>query len=574
MRLSVLLFTLTATLFSQRDAPRFEVLVLGTLHAPWQFRDPSYTPAHVRAVLEAARPDVVGVESNPEWFGAGRFHDVTWEAQGIAVPWATARSLPAYGVDWMDIPRFQAANERRKVERYETLTSSRTNDGPLSMYRYGKVHRGGLARLLEWWNAGDRGFRYMNGVDDASFAEKSFRGVDLKHADLGGKRNQEIARRCAEVMKGHAGKRLVVVIGAGHKPVLDVLFARMENVRVLKLGKDIPAPDAAALDAAWTARDVQCLLGHNLDGERSYLSDELVDLDRMDGMIDRLAALRGAASIVDYFRARLLQRRGQHAPALALYDGLAGANEAPELYPYPLGHWRMQYAFEAAVALERARALRALGQKDASSALLETLASGLPAIPPVRRTSGGLKPLAPAINDRFDQPLDRSAWTVNAPAFIDAGRDENRPLEGTGSLRITLKKQRANGLTGVSRELVFTDPSSAARTVTWTVALRGSRVHGVVLEAYIPRDHGRLLVPLGTARINSVNVWRRHHLTFEVPADTPAIRIFTYIRGMDGARLWLDDGQLQHGTPPTVDVPDDWEAKWLAHEFVATLLGS
>ena len=53
------------------EGARFEVLVLGTYHAPAMFTNDRYTPGHIRATLGSARPDVVAVESHPTWFDAG-----------------------------------------------------------------------------------------------------------------------------------------------------------------------------------------------------------------------------------------------------------------------------------------------------------------------------------------------------------------------------------------------------------------------------------------------------------------------------------------------------------------------
>ena len=72
-----------------------------------RLRSPRCVRAQKRAALEISKPDVIGVESNPTWFAKGKFHDVTYEAQGIAVPWAKEHSIPVYGVDWMNIASWE-----------------------------------------------------------------------------------------------------------------------------------------------------------------------------------------------------------------------------------------------------------------------------------------------------------------------------------------------------------------------------------------------------------------------------------------------------------------------------------
>lgn len=569
--LRLALLTLLVAVVPAQESKRFEVLVLGTLHAPWQFRTAGFTPAHVRATLEAAAPHVLGVESNPAWFTQGRFHDVTWEAQGVAIPWARERELPVCGVDWMDVERYDRDHRRRCASRYEQLTAVRPSDRPLPLGMFGRVHRGSLARLLEWWNDPTRTFTHMNGIDGDAFAKRWLKGSDPTSPDFGGRRNQEIAKRCAAVMKRHPGRRLVVVIGAGHKAVLDALFSRMDGVRVLELGADVPVPDGDAVAAAWTAQDLICAVGHNLDGERSYFSNELVDLDRVTQLVERLAGLGGEADVVDYFRARIAQRRGRAGAALEIYDRLADVDQGPELYPYRLGHWRMYYAFKEAVDLERARCLQELGRHAQAAALLDGFEERLAEVPAVTTSSGGLTPLVDAPDVHLEAELAR--WRSTAPAFVEAGSNPHGPLHGSASLHVRVKKRRTNGLAGVARAVTFEQPHKESRTLTWRVALRGTKVMRVVLEAYIPRDNGTLMVPIGTERIRRVGAWRHEHLTFELPADTPQIRLFAYVDGMPGARLWLDDGRLHVGTPPVPDVPDDWEPRWLARQYVRTLRG-
>ena len=122
MRLcATLLLTTLLVQPSLGDQPEFEVLVIGTYHAPTMFRRDSYTPAHIRAALIAAKPDVVAVESHPEWFAKGRFHVVTYEAEGVAVPWARDCGIPVFGVDWKDIEAWERKEEAMALQAARPL---------------------------------------------------------------------------------------------------------------------------------------------------------------------------------------------------------------------------------------------------------------------------------------------------------------------------------------------------------------------------------------------------------------------------------------------------------------------
>jgi hypothetical protein len=86
----VVAFVLTAT----TAASQAVVWIIGVQHAPGELLHEGLSPAHVRAALHVIAPDVVCVESNPEWFAAGHFYRETYEAEGVAVPGARARDLP------------------------------------------------------------------------------------------------------------------------------------------------------------------------------------------------------------------------------------------------------------------------------------------------------------------------------------------------------------------------------------------------------------------------------------------------------------------------------------------------
>ncbi len=59
-------------------------------------------------------------------------------------------------------------------------------------------------------------FRRVNDISAKAYGERWLAGA-RKEPVFAGHRNNQIVARCVEVMKSHPGKRLVVVIGAGHK---------------------------------------------------------------------------------------------------------------------------------------------------------------------------------------------------------------------------------------------------------------------------------------------------------------------------------------------------------------------
>ena len=117
--LCILSFCGDSTAQSAEAAPKRQetILIIGVEHAPGQFRSEKFSPAHIRATLEAFKPQVVGVESNPEWFAKGQFYRETYEAQHLAVPFARDNKIPVYGIDWIGNLREKDYSWRRHIEQ-------------------------------------------------------------------------------------------------------------------------------------------------------------------------------------------------------------------------------------------------------------------------------------------------------------------------------------------------------------------------------------------------------------------------------------------------------------------------
>ncbi|TDJ71480.1 MAG: hypothetical protein E2O39_08295 [Planctomycetota bacterium] len=116
----------------------FEVLVLATIHAPWQFRDPRIAPPFSAAALAASDPGVVGLETDEEWLAQEKFHDVTFEASHIALPFVKARGIMAYGVEPLDIPAWKHRAEMY-ARRFEAKVQDQLARGVLPVEEYGAV---------------------------------------------------------------------------------------------------------------------------------------------------------------------------------------------------------------------------------------------------------------------------------------------------------------------------------------------------------------------------------------------------------------------------------------------------
>lgn len=557
----------------------FEVLVLAAIHAPWQFRSARFTPAHVRAALEAARPDVVAIECPPEWFARGRYHEVTWEAEGVAVPFARARGIPVVPVDWQDLPEREEREAGAERERSVRLRTLLDGGRPLPLAEFGFQPAGTTEALRASFRNPGFDFDLVNGIaPDGTARPAPAEPEDPAGPGSGDRRDREIAARCLRAMAGRPGKRLVVVIGAAHKGPLDALLARVPGVRVLRLGRDVPAPSPEAVDRAWTAEDLLAVLGHNLDGERSFFHPDLVDLPRMRGILERLEALPGTEDAAAYFGVRLLAAEAASEPDPATRAGrleecertlaaLAARGPSGSPYPFPMGHWRMRYSFSQAVRLERARLLLGRGRGAEARALLEAVARERAGEETATRVEEDLL-RDPGFEAGAPAPSPMQGWYASGPEGAwRTAPDEAVKVQGLRSLRMDLLGAVDDGRLQVGQVLGIPAP---LRGKAWdfSVRLRGEGGARAFLIAYRWEDGGRKAVEVGRGeRIAPGGAWSRASLRVPLAADAATVGVRCCFSGPAGARLWLDDA-----SPLRAEVEETPSAGILAREFPRTLL--
>jgi hypothetical protein len=557
----------------------FEVLVVGTGHAPTMFLSPEYTPAHLRAVLDAAAPDVVAVESHPEWFAHGRFHVVTYEAQGVAVPWARERGVPAVGVDWKDVDdwdRLEQLGALAETRRLEPWAASEAA-WPLAAFSLGSSR-------FDPSSLGSYDLRHINSEE---YGRSRHARLEPEDPNFAARRDRGIAANCVAAMEAHPGGRLVVVVGAHHKPFLDVLLARVEGVRVLQLGRDLPWPGAGDVDAAWTAQHLVVTLGWLLDGRATYGRRlPAQHLARAEELVGRLGALGGSALEARYFRARLDAARGRAAEAAASLDALlteAAAGADCDLHPFPMRWWRMRYTFEESLLLERA-ALHLAEEDDAGRAAAEGLLATVERGARFRlRTLERTSPRETRSLDGIDDPGFElgarapdffSGWYAYLPTGQGALRwegDEDQRVEGARSLRLTIEEAHPTGWGFVVRQECRVPVALAGRTFEFELALRSEGLESATLQAghsFASNVHEAI-----TAQDFALTdgAWSRAHVVLTIP-ESGEFSLRVHFRGPAGARVWLDGG-----TPlPAryVTIPREWSRARLALAFPAALLGA
>lgn len=362
-----------------QTAPLATVHLVGVQHAPGQLLHAAMSPAHVRRALAAIAPDVVCVESCPEWFAAGHFYRETYEAEVVAVPWARARGLPVHAVDWVgDVASWSEQQRVARVERERADLAAEPAALDPRRFGYGAVH---AAPLREVPADAECDFARLNG---AAFAQRWNEWLDAGRDQAGSAqqyfatRNARIADAIAAAARAHPGERLVVVIGAAHLGDLE----RLLPARGLALGATPAVADVAASDADLAVDDLAAIVTHALDHERGLAPPpaRLVDLRERLRRAAGSAPGTAAVSIAAYVDARAAMLAGDAAAAARAFAPLVEAGHGVR-FPYRGTAWRLHLTVGQAARLELGRLDDLAGRRDSARRHYEALLATLPEPP-------------------------------------------------------------------------------------------------------------------------------------------------------------------------------------------------
>lgn len=369
-------------------AARPQVLIIGTDHAPTCFWSaPGYTNAHLRAVLNAFKPTMIGIESSPAWMARGIVNRVTYEAQ-VAIDWAAKDHVPVYGVDWAKLEDLAEMNRRglRRVREADPPppTVAELRDEARQVAASLKPFWAELAKhpndLFRWLNTQGAEQR---GKQDAERLRGST-GPEAKYLQDFDYRNTRIVEQILALARRYPGAKLAVVMGFAHKWPLEQKLAAAGDVELVTWST-LPAIGDDDLATAWAPKDSLGTLRESLDGTLFYFNPQAVDMALVS---THLARLEGAAidtEEVRYFRARLLVLQKEFGDAEAMLRPL-GASTSGERFSYRLtnGWWEFPVAFMARVELAKIADLQ--GKREVAlagyRAALGDLEKLTPEIPP------------------------------------------------------------------------------------------------------------------------------------------------------------------------------------------------
>jgi hypothetical protein len=314
-----------------------------------------------------------------------------------------------------------------------------------------------------------------------------------------------------------------------------------------------------------TEEDLLLVLGHNLDGERSYFHEEFMRLDRMEKVVERLP--EGPART--YFKARISQTRGERHAAVKGYDRLIRDRADAPIYPFPIDHWRMRYTLSQAARIEKARVVLEVGADDTAKPLLRSVLEELPEVE-IGPPSLARLPLPTWKDGLAKSPL--GGW------FLDGAERFDTRVETDGTLRVQVVEPKPSpGAHTLSISAPLPEKPGDGRRLRFSIeARREGNPASLTLAIGVPDGKGWALSPVGSSRYPLILEWVRHEVEIDLQ-DPPEggrwerVTLFAFFRGPPGAKVWFLEPRLERGEstePPT----EDEIARFKAREFVRTLL--
>ena len=425
-------------------------------------------------------------------------------------------------------------------------------------------------------------FQHINSTE---YGKSRHPGTSPDDPDFAAQRDQGIAQKCVDLMRAHPGKRLAIVIGAHHKPFLDVLLSRVEGVRVLQPGADFPWPsseeDHRGLDPKMARHRAH--LATRWPGQVRHPAQ------RPSGWLESNACWfswskpKPFPGQTKYLRARWLAESGQREPKRKAPGRIAPGTDCAdlELYPFPMRWWRMRYDLQEAAQIERARlTFGNPGETELRESLLASVEKAA-----ARRLRDLSKTPGPGKGAPWPSSATPDSNSAGRPATSSPAGPTTSPLArgaspGERTKQTTSKGKRCLAVsveepnpkqTGfhIRQECKF--PATAKQSnlqVAMALRSEGLTKLELVVRPYFSRSDPNPIKKL--VLDPSLPNWQKIRFPFDLPGDG-AFSIWVFFDGPKGSRLLLDDC-----TPLTqtyLSIPREWSRATLAHKFPRALLG-
>lgn len=229
----------------RQTAPgRTEVVLVGTIHH-FQLLHPDNTPAHLRALLQRVRPDVIAVENPPDWQSAGRHLWTQLAEYYVAEGYGRDNHVPVVGI--AEIPQLDCAATEPPQALDRSTRFANSADG---------------LRSLGAWEArmafGEESWGFAAAQDRVEFErmEPSSRealtdGASIRHQD-------HLAAQISAVARQYRGRRIAVLVGSSVLYPLSIRLGKDPAIALLDARTFLPT--SAEIDAARRIPDAMLLL--------------------------------------------------------------------------------------------------------------------------------------------------------------------------------------------------------------------------------------------------------------------------------------------------------------------------
>jgi hypothetical protein len=303
MRLTILAFLLCGSQHLACAAGKqTEIVLISTEHfMSDQIGDTS--PAHLRAMLNRVRPDVLALEALAN--ASDPFSQLPFEAWNITLPWARENNVATQAVDGT------VANYQQALG----IMVQRLSSGPHAA-EYQKLENTLAAELAQW-----RGFEQQQ---QDRFHDCCRRYWTQIRTWAGGEtawdqRGAIIAANILKLAAESAGKRIAVVFGAMHGHDLSDRLVKHHELKLVPAAQFLPLPAQEIVAAMKPADDLLAMRRLNFQPGASIVGK----LDGIEKPLQRLAASKVTEPVARHYQARLLMHRFQWQEALKLLDELA-----------------------------------------------------------------------------------------------------------------------------------------------------------------------------------------------------------------------------------------------------------
>jgi hypothetical protein len=204
--------------------PNTRVAIIGTFHGSMK-RMKIYTPEKLHELLAAAHADVLAVEIRPQDFEAETASNNPWDMNEIVLPFAKSANIPLEPIDWWpDDMRLKGDQYLREI--------GKTSEG-----------RKKLSAVEDEWHPHAQNFpNFIEAtpeyVHSSLFAEREVKYRSELTRILGEgpqnlywqTRSEKMNQNLDRVLKNFPGRKIVVVVGAYHRPYIEKFLRSVNNV--------------------------------------------------------------------------------------------------------------------------------------------------------------------------------------------------------------------------------------------------------------------------------------------------------------------------------------------------------